>query len=163
MNKPYEQQTTVGISSVGFTSLWITKWITKKVLDSGFDAESAKVDLQSVKFLSQESMHFFKSFLVNTELQNKFAWSELGAKLCGTIFGPVVHLLFSLCLPFLYVKSSNTFQQNIIPLLAPLIMPIVLPFILIANIVDLLGSLVNTLIEACKGDQYHSEPSCSLP
>ena len=153
MNKPYEQQTTGGISSVGFTALWLTK----KVLDS------AKVDIQPVQFLSQESMHFFKSFLVNTELQNKFAWSELGAKLSGTIFGPVVLLLASLCLPFLSVKSSNTFQQNIMHLLASLIIPIVLPFILIANIVDLLGSLVNTLIEACKGDQNHSVSECSLP
>ncbi len=113
---------------------------------------------------SKEDMAFFKSFLVTPQMEadsrelapieqtKKFAWSEFGAKLCGTLFGPCILLLYSTIAPF-YAMLGKTLRDKLLILFLPLIYAVALPFMLIANLVDLLGSLVKTLIEVCQKDE----------
>ena len=113
---------------------------------------------------SKEDMAFFKSFLVTPQMEadsrelapgeqtKKFAWSEFGAKLCGTLFGPFILLLTSPIVPFLAMRDS-TLRFKLLKLFDPLVVVVALPFMLIANLVDLLGSLVKTLIEVCQKDE----------
>ncbi len=113
---------------------------------------------------SQEDMAFFKSFLVTPQMEadsrepatiaqtKKFAWSEFGAKLSGTLFGPCILLLASLIVPFREMREK-TLGVKLLKLFAPLVFVVALPLMLIANLVDLLGSLVKTLIEVCQKDE----------
>ena len=110
------------------------------------------------------NMAFFKSFLVVPQMEEdsielepmvqtkKFAWSEFGAKLCGTLFGPCIMLLCVPIAPFC-AMLGKTLKEKLLLLFSPLIYSVALPFMLIANLVDLLGSLVKTLIEVCQKDE----------
>ena len=116
----------------------------------------------------KEDMAFFKSFLVTPrkeddsrelapiEQTKKFAWSEFGAKLSGTLFGPCILLLASPIGPFQAMRAE-TLRFKLLALFAPLVVVVALPFMYIANLVDLLGSLVKTLIEVCQIDHAKVE------
>ena len=120
---------------------------------------------------SQEDMAFFKSFLVTPQMEadsrepatiaqtKKFAWSEFGAKLSGTLFGPCILLLASLIVPLVPFREmrEKTLGVKLLKLFAPLVFVVALPLMLIANLVDLLGSLVKTLIEVCQIDHTKVE------
>jgi len=145
MSYPYSEESIGKIAISGFS--WV--FFTSKINPS--------VD-------SKEDMAFFKSFLVTPrkeddsrelapiEQTKKFAWSEFGAKLSGTLFGPCILLLASPIGPFQAMRAK-TLRFKLLALFAPLVVVVALPFMLIANLVDLLGSLVKTLIEVCQKDE----------
>ena len=149
MSDAYHEKTLEKIAITGFS--WV--FFTSKIKPS---------------YESKEDMVFFKSFLVTPQMEadsrelapgeqtKKFAWSEFGAKLCGTLFGPCIMLLCSTIAPF-YAMLGKTLRDKLGILFLPLIYAVALPFMLIANLVDLLGSLVKTLIEVCQIDHTKAE------
>ena len=112
-------------------------------------------------FFGNKNINYFESLL---NKHHQFNWKDLGFKSASLVIPATVPLLI---LPIIIPKAYNEFKREeyfasiklliVIPFFV-LVAAIVTPFIILANLVDLIGSLIHSLADACRPEAHPSTP-----